>query len=95
MDRRFRGPEGSWRAGALSSDGAAKINPRGLSQPSKTYRLWSLMNILWADLKQEIKLRLLGQLSRLKTPRRHSATECGVFTRRRKLDVYEPNRRAS
>lgn len=68
MGQRFRGPEGSRRGGALSSDRAGKINPCGLTQLSKACRLWSLMNILWANLKQEIKLHLLGQLSRLKTP---------------------------
>lgn len=75
MDRLLRGPEGSRRGGDLTSDGAGKINPRGLRQLSKAYRLWRLMNILWANLKQEIKLRLLGRLSRLKTPGRLPAAE--------------------
>lgn len=42
MDRLLRGP-----GGALSWDGAGKINPRALSQLSKSYGLKGLMNILW------------------------------------------------
>lgn len=87
MDRLLRGPEGSRRGGDLTSDGAGKINPRGLRQLSKAYRLWRLMNILWANLKQEIKLRLLGRLSRLKTPGRLPAAESSRAAR--KLDVHE------
>lgn len=94
MDRLLRGPEGSRRGGALTSDGAGKINPRGLRQLSKAYRLWRLMNILWANLKQEIKLRLLGSPVKVEdpgtTPRRRVISRGGVFARRRKLDVYEP-----
>lgn len=90
MDRLLRGS-----GGALSWDGAGKINPRALSQLSKGYRLEGLMNILWPIFSGKSKpavswseeRRTLacqgGTAPHLLKPKGGSSGES-------KLDVYDP-----